>query len=114
MSIWDLVLLVITTEAITGIVSKSEIFYSLRKWLFGKWQWLHRLVDCPYCLSVWVAAVLTTLYYLSHVLDFYLPFKILLYGFTIHRLSNILHFCIDRIDPHKFDLEKGFDLEKEE
>ena len=114
MGIWDLVLLVTTTEAITGIISKSEIFYPIRKWLFRKWEGLHRLVDCPYCLSVWVAALLITFYYLSHVLDFYGIFKFILYAFSIHRLSNVFHFGIDRLDPHNFDLEKVSNLEKEE
>ncbi len=116
MSIWDLVLLVIATEAATGILSKGDIFYPFRKWLHRKWKWLHGLIDCPYCTSIWVASFLVLLYCLSLMLSFYVWFKFVLYGLVIHRLSNILHFIIDRIDPHRIDLEKGFDdiMEKEE
>jgi hypothetical protein len=116
MSIWDLILLVITTEAITEIISKAEIFYPFRKWLFTKSRWLHGLVDCPYCTSVWIAMFLISVGYVSQVLSFYGVFKFFLYGFAIHRFANILHFVIDRIDPYHIELEKGSNdiMEKEE
>lgn len=114
--IWDLVLLVIATEAATNVLSKGEVFYPLRKWLYRKWKWLHGLVDCPYCTSVWIASILVLVYYLSQVLSFYVWFKFFLYGFAVHRLSNVFHFIIDRLDPHRIDLEKGYDdiMEKED
>ena len=115
MSIWDLILLALATEAITGIISKSDIFYSFRKWLFKKSRWLHGLVDCPYCTSVWIAVFLVSMYYVSQVLSFYGFFKFFLYGFVVHRLSNIIHFIIDRLDPYHIDLEKDSNniMEKE-
>jgi len=102
MNIWDFITLIIATEAITNIISKADIFYPLRKWLFKNFRWLHDLVDCPYCTSVWIAA---TLIFLSQIFCFYGIFKFVMYGFVIHRLSNVFHFLVDWVNPH---IEKDF------
>jgi hypothetical protein len=102
MSIWDFILLIVATEAITNIISKADIFYPVRKWLFKNFRRAHDLVDCPYCTSVWVA---TLLVFLSQVLSFCGLFKIIIYGAVIHRLSNVFHFIIDIIAPNEEEVE---------
>jgi predicted Abi (CAAX) family protease len=61
-------------------------------------RFIHALVDCPYCLSVWVSLLCVVLLYLyiNNCLPFVLVWACVVIIF--HRLSNILHFVIDRIE----------------
>jgi len=96
------ILIPLSIEATTELVSKSEFFSPVREWVFNKkskkvFNFIHSVLDCPYCLSVWVSMFSTLFFYL--VLYGYLP-SILLILPTIlifHRLSNIIHFSIDRL-----------------
>ncbi len=87
----------VLTEAITGIVTKSEIFRPLRKLLFDLGQdrkiflWFHNLLDCGYCFSVWAGTLSSFLLFRDSSI-----FVCLLLGLVLHRLSNILHDIIDR------------------
>ncbi len=106
MTIWLLVLAVIACEAVTEILTSSDITAPFRNkfknWLYrpdrppshGFVQhcavWVDKLVNCGYCTSVWVAGFFA----------FYLPNNYisncwwgswLLSVFVIHRLSNWLH-----------------------
>ncbi len=90
---------IILTEAITQIITKSELFKPLRKFFFEKRKntfnkYIHELLDCGYCMSVWVGwfVVFVFLYMDSVILNVFFA------GIVLHRLSNILHFIIDRID----------------
>jgi len=102
MGILEIICVVILIEATTNILSKSELFKPLREFLFNRrkrkfFDFIHELVDCPYCLSVWVS--------LFYVFMLYLYLKGVLSGvctwffmvIIFHRLSNILHFIIDRV-----------------
>lgn len=42
------------------IVTKEDIFYELRDWVFKKSQILYSLITCPTCFSVWVGFLLAT------------------------------------------------------
>lgn len=107
----NLILLIIATEATTNIITKSPIFEPLRGWIFKKREkklfgFVNNLLDCPYCTSVWVAMLLFCLHGL-------IPFfSIILTVLAIHRLSNIVHHVIDRLDPNRIDLEKVFEKEE--
>ncbi len=93
------IFLVILTEAITQIITKSELFEPIRKFFFDRrknkfFNWMHSLIDCGYCTSVWVGwfVAISFLFLKSAVLN------VFFIGIVLHRLSNILHFIIDRID----------------
>ena len=90
-------LAILLIEALTNIVSKSEIFKPIRKFFFNKnkfFSWIHELLDCPYCTSVWVAWFVVLAFI---VLDnFYV--NLFFYGIMLHRASNILHDLSDRIN----------------
>lgn len=88
--IWLLV--VIATEAITEIIVNSEIFSGLRKFL-SKSNFFGTLVNCGYCMSVWVA--LGTIWVLPKLFEIVL-FDIIIKVFVIHRLSNLWHELIRR------------------
>ena len=102
---------VVLIEAITNIVSKSELFNPLREFLFNKKEhklfgFLHRALDCPYCLSVWVGLFCSSILYLyiNNLLPFI--FMWVFIAIVLHRVSNIVHFVIDRIDGnHSFCLD---------
>lgn len=90
---------VILVEAITQIITKSELFKPLRQFFFERrknrfYKYIHDLLDCGYCVSVWVGwfVVFMFLYTDSVVLNVFFA------GIVLHRLSNILHFIIDRFD----------------
>ena len=91
---FELVILVllgsIATEAITEIITKSEIFEPLMSNLALRDDFFSRLLTCPYCLSVWVAGFVTLEIMLYLVYASYL-FLIPAVVFSIHRLANIFH-----------------------
>ena len=88
----------VMTEAITEVVVKSEIFMPIRKFIFGFsksssfFKWVHSLLDCGYCFSVWAGV-------LSSILLFYKTqplLNVFIIGIVLHRFSNILHNLIDK------------------
>jgi hypothetical protein len=97
--LYNILFLIILVEAITQIITKSELFKPFRKFFFERrenrfYGYVHDLLDCGYCMSVWVGwfVVFTFLYINSVVLNVFFA------GLVLHRLSNILHFIIDRLD----------------
>lgn len=90
---------VIGVEAITQIITKSELFSPIKEFFYNRrnnkfFKWLHDLLDCGYCTSVWIGWLIAALWvYADNLL-----LDILFVGIVIHRLSNILHFMIDRLD----------------
>lgn len=97
----EYVLLVITVEAITELLVKSEFFESLRKWLFENnnkkiFKFIHDLLDCGYCTSVWVAIFVVIMYF-----SLWCIFKYICFILCIHRLSNFFHFIMDRMWDRK-------------
>jgi len=89
---------IILTEALTQVITKSELFKPIRKFFFDRrtnklCSFVHDLLDCGYCTSVWVGwFVVIAFLYLNNVVV-----NIFFAGIILHRLSNILHFIIDRI-----------------
>jgi len=110
--IFELMATIILIESITGIISKSELFEPLRKLLFNHkgnqlFKFAHSMIDCPYCLSVWVSFLCAGFFYLY--INNWLPIILMWFCIAIvfHRLSNIIHFIIDRIDCNHTNLDKG-------
>lgn len=93
---------VIFTEAITEIVVKSEFFLPLRGKVFKLGQenkffdWLHRLLDCGYCFSVW-AGVLAAVLFFRDLNLVHVSVDWLLIGLVLHRLANLFHNTMDRV-----------------
>jgi len=104
MTIFILILLLLNIEAVTNILSKSEIFLPLRRFLFNHSNYrvvklLHGLLDCPYCTSVWVSLFyITMLYLIVEVYALSSVFMFIMLVIAFHRMSNILHHIIDRVD----------------
>lgn len=100
----QIVATVILIEAITNIITKSELFRPLRAWLFESnnraLRFVHSIIDCPYCTSVWVS--LFSIFMLYLYIHNLLPQILALFfmGIILHRLSNLLHHIIDRFDSN--------------
>lgn len=94
----------LVTEAITEIIVKSNIFIFIRDYLDKRsresslFEFLSDLLACGHCTSVWVAFFIGLILTISGVtlLNKFVDWFIL--WILIHRLSNVIHFCIDFID----------------
>jgi len=106
----EIIITIILVEAITGILTKSDIFLPLRKYLFKSnnrvLKFIHAILDCPYCTSVWVGIFFSIMLYLFIIKLLPQIMALFFMGIVLHRLSNILHFIIDRIDPMHQRLDK--------
>lgn len=97
----------VLVEAMTNLLTKSELFLPVRKYLFESnnrvYKFISKIVDCPYCTSVWVSLFCVCMLYLFLVNLLPTVFVLFFAGIVIHRLSNVLHCIIDRIDSnHRF------------
>lgn len=107
MSLLAILSLIIFTEAITEIITKSELFSPIREFFFNRKKtklcnFIHELLDCGYCVSVWVGLFSAyVFFFINNII-----FNIFFMGIILHRLSNLLHFVIDRINRnHDSNLE---------
>lgn len=103
-----LIALIIFIEAVTEIITKSELFSPIRKFFFNKkhikfCNFIHDLLDCGYCTSVWVGLLSTYIFlFVNNIV-----FNVFFIGIVLHRLSNVLHFVIDRINRnHDLNIEE--------
>jgi len=96
------IIAVIVTEAVTEIITKSGFFKPLREWFFSKkdwkvFKWAHDLFDCGYCMSLWIAW-LVSLFIFRNVNIIYSHVDWILIGIVIHRSSNIFHLIMDKLN----------------
>jgi hypothetical protein len=99
--LFEILILVFITEALTELLTKSEFFYPFRKFLFKKrenkiFNFLHSLLDCGYCTSVWVGCFLGLLFF-GKIVIIYKWVDWVIVGLFLHKASNILHNLIDLI-----------------
>ena len=57
-----IVALSLACAAITITITKARIFEEFRESIIRKSEWAGNLVSCSYCLSHWIAGILTILY----------------------------------------------------
>ena len=93
---------IVLIEAITNIITKSQFFSPVREFFFNRrknklFNFVHNLLDCPYCTSVWVGLfVYICWFYFDSII-----INVVFMGIAFHRLSNVLHFIIDRLDQDR-------------
>jgi len=101
MIVYKIIMAVIFIEALTELVVKSEFFHPVRKWFFKidnkVCKFIHEILDCGYCFSVW--ASIFTIGMFSMLDNIYVIYFI--YIIVLHRLSNLFHFLVDRLDKNK-------------
>lgn len=118
------ILAIVFVEAVTEILVASQIFQGFRDWLFQNLESLHKLVNCGYCLSVWVAGIIA--WALPGIVTGYFIPDMVIKLFVLHRASNGFHELLTRwfkripwtISLHKtntnFDMIEDFDEPKTE
>jgi hypothetical protein len=115
MLIFKFLFAVVVVEAITNIITKSIFFSPVREFFFKRKKnklsnWVHELLDCAYCTSVWVGFFV----YICWFCFDSVIINVIFMGFALHRLSNVLHFTIDRLDQDRTrDLNLEDLIEKE-
>jgi len=108
-SVWILLLLVIATEAVTEILTTSDIFDPVRqrikRWVYTfegpppvtYYQsfkvFCDKLIGCGYCTSAWVAVIICFITRPYTVAEFNVHWTVYCFGIGIivHRLSNMYH-----------------------
>ncbi len=100
MSLW-LKLLIATAlvEAVVEITSTAEVFDGIRAWLDGKGEKPRKIgvfARCPYCQSVWAGVGAAYLLQVMGIFEWMGWFEPILWGFLIHRASNIWHEVVSR------------------
>jgi hypothetical protein len=100
-------------EAITEVLTKSQIFLPARKKIKSLSKWLGKLINCGYCTSFWVAlfVILATQRYFP--LSGNQPLDILLSVFLVQRTSNFIHNINDKFFDKYYDT-RYINSEKEE
>lgn len=106
MSLYVLLIFILafTTEATVELLVKSQIFERPRQFL-SRWSWFKSLINCGYCISVWVA-----LGFVTAVPSAVLPLSdwpfvnVIATLLVVHRLSNIMHNVIDKWTDKYYDM----------
>ena len=103
MWILEIVATVILIEAVTNILSKSDLFLPIREFMFEKrgnklFKFMHSVIDCPYCLSVWVSFACSMILYLyiNNLVPIFFVWVCI--AIILHRLANVVHYGVDIID----------------
>ena len=106
----EIIATIILIEAITNILNKSELFEPVRRIFFESKnriiKFISNIIECPYCTSVWVSLFCTAMLYLYKTDTLPQILALFFIGLVLHRISNILHHVIDRIDSNHVSLEK--------
>jgi hypothetical protein len=90
---------VVLVEAVVEITSTAEVFEGVRAWLAGRGEKPRKIgvfARCPYCQSVWVGVGTAYLLQIMGVFDWMGWFEPVLWGFLVHRASNIWHEFVSR------------------
>lgn len=96
-----LILCIIAAEAMTQLACKAEIFDYLRSKIQGMSSFTSRLLECPYCVSVWVAGYTSLLYFSYEYVDWFIIIMV------IHRASNFIHDLFRIVQNYKIDQVLG-------
>ena len=94
---------ILATEAIVELIVASEVLFNTRDWIAQRSIFFGKLVNCGYCVSVWVAALMFAYYLpigqymeLLCVNRFVWVITLIAKAVIVHRLSNVLHELFSR------------------
>jgi len=88
-------IMVVSIEALTELIIKSEIFEPLRNFFLNRKSkklcgFINNILQCPYCFSVWASLIVICMSYNSYSI-------FILYVLCMHRLSNVCHNIFDKL-----------------
>jgi hypothetical protein len=105
-----LLLLVVFTEAITQLIFRAALLQPIRVWLIDHTPFLKvpetrystadHLLECKYCVSVWVGMCSAILY---QYWDYQIV-QVCVCVFVLHRLSNLFHLGYSYLNDKQMDL----------
>jgi len=98
--IWVMIILCI--EAITELIVDADIFFNVRDWLSQKSNFLGKLLNCGYCVSVWVSFPFALvapgiIFKYDTLISIIFLMDLLVKWMILHRLSNLVHELIVRL-----------------
>lgn len=105
---------IIATEAVVELIVASEILFNIRDRVAQHSVFFGKLVNCGYCVSVWVAALMFSYHlpignYLGSLClnSLYAHIMIVIgKAAIIHRMSTVLHESFSRrFHKHRFGIE---------
>ena len=100
MPFWlNILIATIVVEAVAEITSTAVVFEGLRAWLDGKGEQPRNIgvfARCAYCQSVWMGVGIAYLLQIKGQFVWMGWFEPILWGFLIHRASNIWHEFVSR------------------
>jgi len=76
-----------------------EVVIATTPFLYSKKQGTH-LLNCRYCVSVWIGLLITVLYYSMNSKAFIFTITVL----SVHRLSNFLHLIFSLLRDRQIDI----------
>jgi hypothetical protein len=102
-----LILIVIAIEAVTELIFRAGPLQPAREWLIDHTSWARagladeHLLECKYCVSVWVALffALGYLFFLESQ-----AFLCFLYAVSFHRLANLFHLPLSYLRDKQLNL----------
>ena len=88
-----IIMMIVSTEAIVELIKNAAPLQGIKEWvvrhtpfLYSESQQTH-LLQCPWCISVWVGALIALAYFYVD----YSVFMVFCLSMTIHRMSNHIH-----------------------
>ena len=100
-----LIFSIFIVESITELLTKSEIFDPVREWFFNRrdkkvFSFIHKMLDCGYCTSVWSGWFVALVFFRDiEIINGWVDWFFV--GLALQRMSNALHFVIDKLDRYK-------------
>jgi len=95
------ILLPLVCESITEIIGGSELFKPLRSFFTSREvPFISKLLQCKYCLSVWMAGLVASLWFFFVEPKTNLIIFIFII-FAVHRLSNLYHLLLDIVGDYR-------------
>ncbi len=102
----DLTMMVLACEAAVELIKRAAPLQGAKEWvirhtpfLYSEAQQTH-LLQCPWCLSVWVGILITLAYFYVD----YSVFMVICLSMTIHRMSNYIHVFFSLIADRQRDI----------
>ena len=100
-------ILIVTAEGITEAIFRAGPLQPARTWIVEKTPWLFsetmgsHLLECKYCVSFWVGALVALLYMTAWDMA---PIRWFMLAVAIHRFSNFVHLPVSYLRDLQLDV----------
>lgn len=84
------VILAIAVAAVSMTIGRAKVSEGFRSWADNKSAWLGKLVNCPYCISHWIALVAVAWYRPRVITSGFIVFDWVVSLFVIVALASLV------------------------